>query len=93
MMSCKEVSRLYSESLERKLPFRQRLGLWMHLSMCRFCSGFSKQLLLLRDASRKHAEQIENATEPALSGEARQRIRRALENQGSDTQESDTEES
>ena len=84
MMNCKEVSRLLSESMERKLSFWERVGLWFHLSMCKLCKGFSKDLQQLREAARRHAENIENdvdATDAALSAESRDRIKRALESQ------------
>ncbi len=75
MLSCREITRLYSESLERPLPFRQRLGLWMHLQMCSLCKGFAKHLTLLRDASRMYAEEIE-LRDPnlAMPPETRERI-------------------
>lgn len=76
MLSCKEVSRLLSESLDRKLPLRQRLGVRMHLLMCRFCSRFWKQTLFVRDAAHHY---VETATSTGLSAEARQRIKRSLE--------------
>ncbi len=62
MMSCKEVSRLLSESMERKLSFWERIALWFHLSMCKLCKGFSKDLQQLREAARRHAEDAENDT-------------------------------
>ncbi len=90
MLNCKEVSRLVSESLDRKLPFWQRMGLWIHLSMCKLCRGFRKDLLILRSAARQHADDIRmNAIEPnaVLSEEARERIQRALESEDSENQD------
>lgn len=82
MLSCQEVSRLVSESLDRKLPWHQRLAVRVHLLMCRFCSRFRKQMLFLRDAVRHHRTTIEEADAapgPALSPEARERIKRLLQ--------------
>ena len=86
MMSCKEVSRLLSESMERRLSFWQRVGLWFHLSMCKLCKGFSKDLQQLREAVRRQAESIENNVDAAdadaaLSTESRDRMKRALQSQ------------
>ncbi len=84
MMSCKQVSRLLSASMERKLSLWERIGLWFHLSMCKLCKGFSKDLEQLREAARRHAENIENdvdAADAALSTESRDRMKRALESQ------------
>ena len=89
MLNCKEVSRLSSELLDRKLPFWQRMGVWVHLSMCKLCRGFRKDLLQLRNAARQHADDIKmDASEPnsALSVEARERIQHALESEDSKNQ-------
>ncbi len=86
MMNCKEVSRLLSESMERKLSCWERVGLWFHLSMCRLCKGFSKDLQQLREAARRHAEDVENEARDsgsALSSEARKRMKRVLESHNS----------
>ena len=86
MKSCKEVSRLLSESMERKLSLGDRVGLWFHLAMCRLCRGFSKDLQLLRDAARQHANEVEAdkaVSDAALSAEARGRIKRVLESESS----------
>ena len=83
MLSCREVSELVSQSLDRKLPLRQRLGIWLHVSMCGLCSGFRRHLLLLTRAAAQEAERVENDTPPAdsprLSTEARERIERAMD--------------
>jgi hypothetical protein len=82
MLSCQDISRLYSQSLDRDLPWRQRLSLWMHLRMCRLCGGFARGLRLLREASRTEAAEIYQETaEPValLTPEARQRIQKAME--------------
>ena len=75
MLTCKEVSKLVSESLEHPLPFRQRMGVRLHLMMCSMCRVYQKQTLQLREALRTYARR-----EPSehLSKEARQRIKNAL---------------
>ena len=91
MLNCKEVSRLVSESLDRKFPIWQRMGVWIHLSMCKLCRGFHKDLLNLRSAARQYADDIKmNASEPnaALSEAARERIKHALESEDSENQDS-----
>ncbi len=82
MRNCKEVSRLVSQSLDRKFPFWQRVSVWIHLSMCKLCHGFRNNLLNLRSAARRHADDIKmDTSEPnaALSEEARERIQHAFE--------------
>jgi hypothetical protein len=77
--SCKEVSRLVSESLDRELSLRQRCLLRLHLLMCSLCSRFRRQLLFLREAAHALGNRYELPGQARLSPEARTRIQRALE--------------
>ncbi|MFC1836449.1 zf-HC2 domain-containing protein [Thermodesulfobacteriota bacterium] len=84
MLSCKEAAKLVSESLDRSLTFRQRLSLRVHLLMCRFCSRFQKQALLIKEAARRMAHEDEDssaASHMSLSPEARDRIKSTIEEQ------------
>jgi len=70
---------MVSESLDHKLPLLQRIGIRAHLLMCRFCSRYRKQLLILREAMHLQEKYIED-TKPlmALPTEARERIKRSF---------------
>lgn len=61
MLSCKDVSRLLSESQDRRLSVSERLKLEMHLAMCRGCSNFRKQMDFLRDACRRYVKETPQA--------------------------------
>jgi predicted anti-sigma-YlaC factor YlaD len=50
MLDCKEVSRLLSDRLDRRLGLGERMRLRMHLAMCRACSRVEHQLEFLRSA-------------------------------------------
>ncbi len=81
MRSCEEIGRLLSESMDRKLTLGQRIEVWLHLSMCRLCSGFSRMLQGLRQAMRHGSGPLAHdaSGEPArLSGDARARIEAAV---------------
>jgi putative zinc finger protein len=83
MLRCREISKLVSESMERDLPLRRRLEVRMHLMMCRMCSGFARQVRLLRLAARENPERLgpdETAPEAKLPEKARERIKAALRN-------------
>jgi hypothetical protein len=72
--------------MERKLPFRQRMQVWMHLAMCRLCAGFARQIRRLRTVARRNAEQVAGDTlghQPTLSPESRERIKAELQGRGS----------
>ena len=80
MLSCREVTRLVSESLDRELPLRQRMSTKMHLMMCKLCSRYNNQLAGLREAVRLHSMREEDIDiyPASLSSEARERIKESL---------------
>ncbi|MFC1863963.1 zf-HC2 domain-containing protein, partial [Thermodesulfobacteriota bacterium] len=79
MFNCREVTRLVSESLDRKLPLSQRIGVRIHLFMCKVCPEAKKQLLFIREAMRRlSAENMISESDGFLSPEARDRIKLAL---------------
>lgn len=60
MFNCKKVTYLVSESLDRKLALHQRMGMRIHLVMCKFCSRYKEQLLFLRKTARLYSESSED---------------------------------
>jgi hypothetical protein len=50
MLSCKDISNLLSDRLDRKLSLMERVRLRMHLAMCTGCSRVERQLDFLREA-------------------------------------------
>ena len=48
MFNCKDVTRMVSDSMDRNLPFFQRMGIRIHLMMCKLCSRYRRQLYLIR---------------------------------------------
>ncbi|QDV15235.1 hypothetical protein CA51_51480 [Rosistilla oblonga] len=82
MLSCKEISKLVSESLETKLTLRQRVELWMHLRLCRLCAAFRRDVDTLHLRTQQHVEELDSDRSVAkakLSAGARQRIKQAIE--------------
>lgn len=79
MFSCKEITQLVSESLDRRLPFYRRFLIRMHLYMCKYCLRFDKQLHIMRDISRD--QQLQDCTldqSVALPPEACERIKQSI---------------
>jgi len=76
--TCREVARLQSDALDQDLGISKRLGLRIHLLMCRWCRRYGKQIRFLRLATREHADDLCQASPQRLSPEARERLKRAL---------------
>lgn len=84
MLSCKEISKLISESLDHRLSWWQRVNVWVHLGMCKLCWGFRKDVTLIQNETRNLADKSvddEVDSNVQLSDESRDRIRRRLESQ------------
>jgi hypothetical protein len=83
MLPCRDVTQLISESMDTSLPIGKRIGVCVHLLMCKFCSRYERQLLLIRETVRRIAATEEKPGEPpgeTLSEEAKERIRKSLRN-------------
>ncbi|UCG14955.1 MAG: zf-HC2 domain-containing protein [Deltaproteobacteria bacterium] len=81
MFSCKQATERMSASLDGKLSLSQRIGLRLHLLMCKFCSRCWSQLNIVRDATHRcseHPELIDFRPEKTLSQQACDRIKRLL---------------
>ena len=76
--NCKQSVRLQSAALDTKLSFRQRVGLGIHLAICKWCRRYGKQIRFLRRAAREHGNEEPVLPQGSLSSEAGQRIRERL---------------
>jgi hypothetical protein len=92
MLSCKDASRLVSDSLDRQLSWRQRLSLRIHLLMCGVCARFRRQVLFLNQAAKQYISESRVGTGDAaveariadtrLAEDVRERIKQALRSPG-----------
>jgi hypothetical protein len=83
MLSCRDVTQLISQSMDTTLPIGKRMGVRIHLLICKFCKRYERQLLLIRETLRRHAATEDHPERPAgelLSPEARDRIKISLRN-------------
>src|SRR4051812_20938067 len=77
--TCKEMTALMSQSMERRLTLRERVLLKLHLWVCAWCVWYLEQLKLLRASLRARAEGTGGEYPGAsLSAEARERIKSTL---------------
>ncbi|PKO68766.1 MAG: hypothetical protein CVU22_07640 [Betaproteobacteria bacterium HGW-Betaproteobacteria-16] len=63
MLNCREVTRLVSESQERRLSVVEKMSLNLHLMMCDGCKNFSLQVPFLRRAMKAYSERLEEMIE------------------------------
>lgn len=77
---CKNITPLFSESLDRKLSLKKKIEMKLHLFTCQACVRYVHQIKFLREAVQKQAEQIDNETssEKKLSDSAKERMIDAL---------------
>lgn len=77
MLTCKEISKLVSDGIDRQLPFGNRLLIRFHLLYCVACRRFRRQIEFLRSAGRRYSHDLEGEAPehlPGLSEDARRRI-------------------
>jgi hypothetical protein len=72
MFSCRHATRLVSDALDRPLSWPERCQLGVHLLFCPPCARF-------RRAARWVHGKLRSADDDGLPGDARARIRLALE--------------
>jgi hypothetical protein len=77
--NCREASRTQSEALERPLPSAKKIGLRLHLLICKWCRRYGNQIRFLREAAHEHPEELVEATPRKLSAEARERIKQRVQ--------------
>ena len=79
--ACKQIVKVISESMERKLSLRERITVKLHLWICLWCVWYLEQLNLMRDTIRSKASQesnLDSSSLPPLSAEARERMKLRL---------------
>lgn len=81
--ACREVARLTSEERDHPLPMGTRTRLGLHRSFCKWCARYAKQLDLLHEANQLFPEHVDEVRGPGLDGDARARMKRALQRHAS----------
>jgi hypothetical protein len=74
------MTRLLSDAMDRPLPWKTRMKMRLHFLICKWCERYKNQLRFLRQAVRRHPEQIssDDAATPSLSSDAKDRLKRTL---------------
>ncbi|MEO7386293.1 MAG: zf-HC2 domain-containing protein [Gammaproteobacteria bacterium] len=58
MDTCRDISALISRAMDARLSVSERLRMRLHLALCSACRKFSRQVRLLRWASRQLGRQL-----------------------------------
>jgi hypothetical protein len=77
MFSCKKISGMISESMDRDLSVYKRMGIRFHLMMCSLCRRYQKQLFFIRSVLQQ-SDDVENSSSQSLSLDARKRIEKEV---------------
>jgi hypothetical protein len=76
--NCKAANRLQSEAFDHKLSLPQRLGLRIHLVLCKWCRRYGKQIAFVHNTAHSHPDELTKSMPQQLSEESRERIRQQL---------------
>jgi len=79
--SCREATRLQSEAMDRPLRLRERIGLRIHLFLCRWCRRYGRQIGFLRAAAHEHEKLDQTLPPQTLRPEGKERIKERLKSE------------
>jgi hypothetical protein len=79
--SCREATRLQSEAMDRPLRLRQRLGLRIHLFLCKWCRRYGRQIGFLRSVAQEREKHGEILPQQTLRHEAKERMKERLKSE------------
>lgn len=74
--TCKDVSKLATQAMDRPLSLREKLVMRLHLAVCQACRRFVRHVRFLRRASCRAGEDL--PVKATLSREARERMKQQL---------------
>jgi hypothetical protein len=76
--TCKDAARLLSDQTERPLSRWERIGLSVHLLLCRACRRYRRSVKLLSETMKQAAKTEAKSSDQNLPAETRERIRRRI---------------
>jgi hypothetical protein len=63
-LSCRDVTRLVLEGEDRRLRLSERLGVRVHMLMCKACPKFAQQVQFMRGAMGRWKQYGDSDTPP-----------------------------
>lgn len=83
---CREMAFLASQSLDRRLTFREQFSMRMHGWICSWCVDYSDQVSKVNDTVAGEGESLAEMKDEKLSEACKERIKAMIESSsGNDT--------
>lgn len=81
MYSCEEATFLTSKSMHQKLTFAQKQQLKWHLSMCKYCREYERNIKIINNGAKNINRFLQNG-DPLyhLSNERKNQIKKTISN-------------
>lgn len=77
--TCKEVTHLASDSMDRPLGIFDRVRMKLHLLVCKWCARYYQQIRAMHEAFRRHGTSVSELEQGVnLSAQAKDRIKQSL---------------
>jgi hypothetical protein len=76
---CRQVVRILSQGMDKKLSLKTRLLLKVHYLICRWCQRYFEHLRYLRKFSRQFPEEISNFNGFVMPPDVKDRLKRRFE--------------
>lgn len=83
MLRCREVSELVGTDRLATASLRERIGVRMHLMMCRHCRAYARSLRRIAEASRRLAATVLPPVDEVRASEVLAAVRREASAPGS----------
>lgn len=80
MLSCKDISEVASLAMDETLPLRKRMGMQLHLFICKHYRTYVNQISFIHRAMHNRSDELVHMGlgEKTLSAEAKDKIRKNL---------------
>ena len=77
---CKQMTRTFGESLDRKTTWREKLVMKLHLFTCEACERYLEQIAFLKEAAHAHGEAADDSefSTAALTADSKERMKAFL---------------
>ena len=77
--TCREMTRLCSQAMDRQLTFYEHVSLCAHCLLCSYCRNYLRQIRLLRRCTRQVNKLADSAVQHGLPSSSASRIKKRLE--------------